>query len=77
MENVPQKCINFISDFLAELIYAIVKFVGENSEPLMFRLEDGVFSISVPTMKMFHGNPLMRRVSEIFDRLFEADIYSH
>ena len=28
-------------------------------------------------MIMFHGDPLMRRVTEIFDRLVEAGIYSH
>ena len=46
----------FISDVLAELNYAIGKFVGENSEPLMCRLEDGVFYSSVLTMIMFHGS---------------------
>ena len=67
----------FISSFLAELNYAIGKFVGENSEPLMCRIEDGVIYSSVLSMITFHGRPLMRRVSEIVDRLVEAVIYSH
>ena len=67
----------FISNVLAELNYAVGKFVGENSEPLICRLEDGVFYSSGLTMIMFHGDPLMRRVTEIIDRLAEAGIYSH
>jgi hypothetical protein len=67
----------FISNFLAELNYAIGKFVGENSEPLICRLEDGVIYSSVLSMITFHGGPLMRRVSEIVFRLVEAGIYSH
>ena len=78
MDNVAQKCINFfISDFLAELINAIGKFVGENSEPFMCRIEDGVIYSSVLSMITFHGGPSMRRVSEIIDRLVEAVLYSH
>ena len=37
-----------ISDFLAELNYAIGKFISENSEPLMCRLEDGVVFLLMP-----------------------------
>jgi hypothetical protein len=41
------------------------------------RLEDGVvFSLGI-TMIMFHGDPLMRRVTEIIDRVVEAGIYTH
>ena len=43
----------------------------------MCRIEDGVFYISVLTMKMFHRDPLKRRVSEIIDRLYEKVTYSH
>jgi hypothetical protein len=65
------KCASiFISDFFAEIFYAICEFVGENSEPFRFRLEDEVI-FSVLTMIMFHGNPLNRIVSEIIDRLHE------
>ena len=67
----------FVSDFLAELNYSIGKFVGENSEPLMCRIEDGVFFNSGQSMIMFHGDQLMIRVSEIIDRLVVASIYSH
>jgi hypothetical protein len=28
-------------------------------------------------MMMFHGDPLMRRVNEIIDRVFEAGLYNH
>jgi len=62
--------------FLLNLI-ARFKFVVKNSEPLMCRIEDGVFYISVITMKMFHRDQLMRRVSEIIDLLDEIFIYTH
>jgi hypothetical protein len=67
----------FISDFFHELISVVSKFVGENSEPLTCRIEDGIFYSSVLTIIMFHGEPLMRRVTEIIDRLVEAGIYAH
>jgi hypothetical protein len=66
----------FIPDFLAELNYTIGKFVSENSEPLMCRFKDGTFFCSCVTMIMFHGEPLMRRVTEIIDRLVEASKYT-
>ena len=66
----------FISEVLAELNYAIGKFLSQNSEPLMCRLEDGVLFSSGLTMIMFHGEKLMRRVTEIIDRLVEAGMYS-
>jgi hypothetical protein len=66
-----------ISDALAELNYANGAFVGANSEPLVCSLEDGVLFSSGISMMMFHGDPLLRRVSEIIDRLIEAGIYSH
>jgi len=66
-----------ISDVLAELNYAIGHFLGKNSEPLVCRLEDGVVFSSGLTMIMFHEDPLLRRVTEIIDRLVEAGIYSH
>jgi hypothetical protein len=43
----------------------------------MCRLEDGIAFSSGISMIMFHGDPLLRRVSEIIDRLVEAGIYSH
>jgi len=65
-----------MSDVFAELNYASGAFVDENSEPLICRVEDGVVFSSGISMIMFHGDPLMRRVTEIIDRLVESGIYS-
>ena len=67
----------FISDVLAELNYAIAKFVGENSGPLMCRLEDCIFYTSGLTMIMFHGDSLLSRAAETIVRLDETVIYSY
>jgi hypothetical protein len=61
----------------AEFFYALGDFVGENSKPLLCKLEDGVVIEYSKTMLMFPGDPLMRRVNEIIDRVVEAGIYSH
>jgi hypothetical protein len=66
-----------ISDVIADINYATGWFLGQKSEPLMCGLEDGVAFSSGLSMLMFHGDPLLRRVSEIIDRLVEAGIYSH
>jgi len=66
-----------LSDMLAEGYIARGDFVGENSEPLVCRLEDGVVYTTGLTMVMFHGDPLMRRVTEITDRVVAAGIYNH
>jgi len=63
-----------LADILAKINYATGDFLGENSEPLVFRLEDGVVFSSGLTIVMFHGEPLMRRVTEVIDRLVEAGI---
>jgi hypothetical protein len=65
------------SDLSAEESYALGDFVGENSEPLVCKLEDGIFLQTGFTMVMFHGDPLMRRVTEIIDRVFEAGIFEY
>ena len=67
----------FLPDMDAEKYYASGDFVGENSEPFLCKLEDGVFLHTGQTMLMFHGDPLMRRVIEIIDRVVEADLYNH
>jgi hypothetical protein len=66
-----------LPDISAEVGYATGDFVGENSKPLLCRLEDGViYSISL-TMLMFHGDPLLRRVNEIIDRVVETGLYNY
>jgi hypothetical protein len=63
-----------VADMLAEALYASGDFVGENSEPLICRLEDGVVFNTGLTMVMLYGDPLMKRVSEIIDRVVEAGL---
>ena len=64
------------SDNFAEESYALGTFVGENSEPLLCKLEDGVFLRTGRTMITLRTDPLMRRVTEIIDRVVEAGIYN-
>jgi hypothetical protein len=67
----------FMSDIDAELQYANGIFVGENSERLLCRLEDGVFFNTGQSMLAFHGDPLLKRVNEIIVRVVEAGIYNY
>jgi hypothetical protein len=41
------------------------------------RLEDGVVFTTGLTMIIIHGDPLMKRVTEIIDRVVEAVLYSY
>ena len=66
-----------LSDIVAKINYATGNFIGENSEPLLCKLEDGSFFKSGQSMLMFNGDPLMRRVNEIIDRVVEAGIYKN
>jgi hypothetical protein len=52
-------------------------FCGENSEPLLCRLEDGVLFTHGLSMVMLYGDPLLRQVTEIIDRVVEAGIYNY
>ena len=63
-------------DRVAEEMYASGSFVGENSEPLVCMLEDGVVYFSCPSMLMFHGDPLMKRINEIISRVVAAGLYN-
>jgi hypothetical protein len=63
-------------DKVAEDNFARGFYVGENSEPLLCSLEDGVVFTSGHSMIMFYGDPLLRRVTEIIDRVVEAGIYN-
>jgi hypothetical protein len=66
----------FLSDLDAEERFALGDFFGEYSEPLVCKLEDGVFFQTGLTMVMFHGDPLLRRINEIIDRVVEAGLYN-
>jgi hypothetical protein len=63
-------------DKIAEECYADGYFVGENSEPLLCRLEDGVFYSYGLSMVMYYGDPLMTRFSEFVDRVVEAGLHT-
>jgi hypothetical protein len=64
-------------DAFVERHYAFGAYSGRNSEPLVCRLEDGVLFTTGLTMIMIHGDPLMRQVTEIIDRVVEAGIYNY
>jgi hypothetical protein len=67
----------FWEDLSVETLYASGISVGENSEPLMCKLEDGLVYNNGLSMIMFHGDPLMRRVSETIGRVVAAGIYNY
>jgi len=72
-----KKNVSFMfSEISAEENYALGNFVGEKSEPLFCKLEDGVFLHSGRSMVMLRTDPLLRRVTEIVDRVVEAGIYN-
>jgi len=64
------------ADLDAEYYSADNLILGESSEPLLCRLEDGIVYNNFLRMVMLNGDPLLGRVSEIIDRLFEAGIYN-
>ena len=66
-----------LPDIEAEFWYAVGYTVGENSKPLLCKLEDGVVFPASLTMMMFHGDPLTRRVNDIIDRVVEAGLYNN
>jgi len=66
-----------LNDKFAEDNFANGNFVGEESEPLLCRLEDGIVYSYDQSMEMFHGDPLMRRFKEIIDRMVEAGLYNY
>ena len=65
-----------LPDTEIDFLYAIGYLIGENSKPLLCRLEDGVVFPYSLTMMMFPGDPLLRRVNEIIDHVFEAGLYN-
>jgi hypothetical protein len=66
-----------LRDIVAEKAYANGHIFGENSELLVCRLEDGVVFKSGLSIIMFHGDPLIKRVTEIIDRVLEAGLYNY
>ena len=65
-----------LDDAFAEDYFATGDFVGENSKPLLFTLEDGVFFNYGQSMVMFHGDLLIRRFNGIIDRVVEAGLHT-
>jgi hypothetical protein len=65
-----------LHDEFAEEYFATGYFVGENSEPLLCTLDDGVFFSYGKSMVMFNGDPLIRRFNEIIDRVVEAGLHT-
>jgi hypothetical protein len=65
-----------IDNMMAEESFAKGISIGENSEPLLCRIEDGVTFHDGRSMIMFYGDPLLERVKEIIDRVVEAGIYN-
>ena len=63
-------------DLDAEVGFSHGDFVGQNSEPLLCMLDDGVYNSDGIAMIMIHGDPLLRRVSEIIDRVVAAGLYT-
>jgi len=66
-----------LNDVLAENCYANGSFLGENSKPLMCRLEDGLVYTKGFGIVMLYGDPLMGPVNKFIDRLVQAGIYNH
>jgi hypothetical protein len=65
------------NDIDAEAKYADGTMLDVNSEPSLCRLEDGVIYKDDLRMVMLQGDPLMKRVNEIIDRVVEAGLYNY
>jgi hypothetical protein len=50
-------------------------YVGWKGEPLLCRIDDGVFLNVQSVMIMIYGEPLLKRINEIFSRVLEAGLY--
>jgi hypothetical protein len=72
-----QRNVSFLMpDYFAEIYYSNGALFGENFKNLVCKLEDGLILQYGYSMVMFQGNPLMRRVNEIIDRVVQAGIYN-
>jgi hypothetical protein len=67
----------FLPDNYFKMISANGGFVGENGEPLLCRIDDGVFLNNGAVMIMFYGEPLLKRVNNIFSRVVEGVLYNN
>ena len=76
--HVYQKNVSILLvDIIAECHYVLDCFVGENSESLLCRLEDGLIFTTGLSIVMFHGDSLLTRDTEIIDLGVEAFLYNH
>jgi len=66
----------FIPDLIAEFVNEGVYYLGKFSNPFLCRLENGMFYNEGLSFVMLNGDPLLKRVSEILDRLVEAGFYN-
>jgi hypothetical protein len=63
-----------LNDKFSKDTYASGDFVGKNSERLVCMLEGGIVYTYGQSMFMFHGDPLMSRVTEIIDHVIQASL---
>ena len=59
-----------LDDLIVERYFDYI--LGENSEPFLCKLEDGIVYNDGLRMVMLKGDPLMKRVTEIFYRVVPA-----
>jgi hypothetical protein len=64
-----------LSDYFFQIVSGTGGYVGWNGEPLLCRIDDGKFFNFQSVMIMFYGEPLLKRINEIFGRVVEAGLY--
>jgi hypothetical protein len=65
----------FLADYNFQKQFDNGAYVGGNGEPLLCRIDDGVFFNVQSVMIMFYGEPLLKRINEVFGRVVEAGLY--
>jgi hypothetical protein len=65
----------FLNDYKFQMYSTRGGNFGGNGEPLLCRLDDGVFLNFQSVMVMFCGEPLLKRINDIFGRVVEAGLY--
>ena len=76
MGNTPQNISYYTSDLNAEIENDIAYSSGKTSEPMFCMFENGDIYDEGLRLVMLNGDPLLRRVSVIIDRLVEAGFYN-